>query len=261
MAASGLKDIMEAPSPKNPLLPEMHSKARSIMGLGGWIACTLRADAFFAFTALATQLAKNFTLGVWRAVLQWAHYIVATKWVRMTYRTPPAGGQVINFADSSLINAPNGGSFGGHCSCFEGSGLIDWRCFVPRRLTDSSAGAELIISTAAVKNILGNRMFLRELGCSQGEPSALYLDAQAVLSGAEMERVSKEMRYQAARYAMLREARDVGAVDLLKIPTTGNLADLFTKPLVGEQFRRLRDCVMGVSQWTLTDLQATPVKN
>jgi hypothetical protein len=252
MAADGLRAIMEKPSDANPKQPDtLLAEARSIMGLGGWIVCMLRADAFFAFTALATQLAKNFTRKVWHAVLQWAHYIVDTKWVRLTYRTSPEGGKALTFADSSLINAENGGSFGGFCSCYEGSGVFDWRCFVPRRLADSSAGAELIMSSAAVKNILGNRMFLKELGQEQEGPSALYLDAQAVLNGAEMERVSREMRYQAARYAMLRDAQQAKTVELKKVPTADNLADIFTKPLVGPQFRHLRSMVMGIEPWSV----------
>ena len=105
------------------------------------------------------------------------------------------------------------------------------------------------MSATAIKDILGNRMFLEELGQKQVGPSPLYLDAQAVLNGAEMERVSREMRYQSARYAMLREAQQADAVRLEKIPTTHNLADIFTKPLVGEQFGRLRSMIMGVAPW------------
>ena len=211
----------------------------------------LRADAFFAFTALATVIARNFTRKVWHAVLRWAHYIVGTKHVRLVYRRPHGGTQPLHFSDSSLVNAPGGGSFWGFCSCFEGSGLLDWRCLVPRRLADSSAGTELIMGTAAVKSILGQRMFFRELRPPQPEPSSLFLDAQAVLSGAEMERVSCEMRYMAARLSMLRDAQAAGAAKLEKVGTKDNLADIFTKPLVGPQFARLRDFIMGRTPWRL----------
>ena len=59
------------------------------------------------------------------------------------------------------------------------------------------------------------------------------------------------MKYMAARYAILRQTETSGEVVLRKVPTTDNLADLFTKPLSGDTFRRLRDRAMGLAAWTL----------
>ena len=221
------------------------------MGRGGWIVTMVRLDAYFAFTALATQLAMNFTKAVWDGVLRWASYLVATKGLRLTYRRQRDGAPWVTFSDSSVLNAGAGQSFGGHCSCYEGSGLLNWRCFVPRRLSDSSAAAELIVATSAAKWILGQRMLSAELRQGQEGPSPLYLDAQATLQGTAAEKVSRDMKYMAARYAILRQTETSGEVVLRKVHTTDNLADLFTKPLSGDTFRRLRDRAMGLAAWTL----------
>ena len=66
MHRDSLKRI-QAPSPGDnpPQSPELRGAARRIMGRGGWIVTMVRPDAYFAFTALATQLAMNFTKAVW----------------------------------------------------------------------------------------------------------------------------------------------------------------------------------------------------
>ena len=74
----------------------------------------------------------------------------------------------------------------------------------------------------------------------------VYLDASAVLLGRESERIQRDSRYMAARLAMLRDAEALGEVELAKIKSADNKADLFTKPLVGASFKSLRAKVLGM---------------
>ena len=60
MAADGLKTIREPPSDTNPLLGEPYpTLSRSILGSGGWVATTVRAEGQFSFVALAQQLGRT----------------------------------------------------------------------------------------------------------------------------------------------------------------------------------------------------------
>ena len=138
--------------------------------------------------------------------------------------------------DLPVLNAGAGQSFGGHCSCYERSGLLNWRCFVPRRLPGSSAAAELMATTCAAKWVPGQRMLSAELRQSQEGPSPLHLDAQANQQGTAAEKAFRGMKYMAARYAILRQTATSGEVVLRKVYTDDNLADLFIKPLVGGEF-------------------------
>ena len=87
---------------------------------------------------------------------------------------------------------------------------------------------------------------LKELGLLAEGPTKLFLDANAVINGAEMERVTRQMRFIAARYSMLRQAVAGGRIELAKVDTTLNKADNFTKALTGEVFFRCRALVMGL---------------
>jgi len=224
---------------------QLQSVARSILGLGGFIACNFRPDAYFAFVVLTQFVSNNFTRNVWNTILRWAHYLVLSRECCLTYRRTDKFDWRM-YTDSSA--GGGAGNFGGYCASLPGSALIDWKCFTPRKLADSSAAAELVMATAAVKSVLGHRLLFKELGMIEDGPTDFMVDAQAVLSGAEMEKVTRDMRYMAARYEMIRAAERDGAIRKLKIDTKLNCADIFSKPLAGKDFFRLRAMVLGMDQ-------------
>ncbi len=56
--------------------------AQTLLGLGGWITAIKALEATFAYSVLASRMAHYLTTAVWKAVLQWANYLVATKGLR-----------------------------------------------------------------------------------------------------------------------------------------------------------------------------------
>jgi hypothetical protein len=137
---------------------------------------------------------------------------------------------------------------GGYLAMYEGSGAFAWRCFSPRKLATSSGGSETIMASHAVQYILGQRILDKELGIHGGEPNELYSDNLATLQGTEMENMPAKHRYLSARRAILRQVcTEEGIVRFLKVATDDNPADLFTKPLEGDQFVKLRAILMGRS--------------
>ena len=100
----------------------------------------------------------------------------------------------------------------------------------------------------AVHYIYGQRILDKELGLESGRPTILYTDNLATLQGTKMENVPAEQRYMAARRAVLRQAvMEEKIVDLQKVPTDDNLADIFTQPLEGPQFAKLRALILGLA--------------
>ena len=134
---------------------------------------------------------------------------------------------------------------------YEGSGAIDWACANAKRVLDSSGAAELNVATGAVKSALGYRLQLEEIGLPQSRPTRIFLDARATLDGAGSEKVSKAMKYMAARYTMLRQAVEAEQAELHKVDTEFNTADILTKNLTGKSFLRHRERVIGMAPWTV----------
>jgi hypothetical protein len=149
---------------------------------------------------------------------------------------------------------------GGYLTLYEGSGAFAWRCFSPRKLATSSGGSEIIMASHAAQHILGQRILDKELGIHMGEPNEMYSDNLATLQGTEMDNVPATQRYLSTRRAQLRQVcTEEKLVRFLKVATDDNPADLFTKPLEGDQFIKLRAIVMGRSAEEGSPRPAPPV--
>jgi hypothetical protein len=247
LAHGGLAALREKPSdaPGGPsfLGEDYQAAARSILGLAGYIVVQYRPDGSLAYSAIAQQISPNFTDEVWRAVLQLGSYLVATKDMALTFRA--TGLDMAAYADSSALNGEGGHSWGGFGCGQPGSGLTHFRVLCPKQLADSSGGNELITAVLALKDVIAERIGKAELGTLPPRATDLHLDAQVVLDGVAMDRVSRESRYLAAKLSMLREAVANGVIRLVKIATALNPADIFTKPLVGAGLARARGIVLG----------------
>ena len=251
MDDKALKFLYLEPTPDNPEAGiEKHSVARTIVGLGGWICSKTRPDGYFAFVALSRALGGHFSLFAWHAVLRWGWYLVHTKEYRLTYRALAAGEHLCAWVDSSSGNAGPGESFGGIVTGWRGSGAIGWTSVVPKNLTDSSWGAELVLASSCMKGLLGLRIQFRELalallGGEHPPPTSVFMDANAVLLGNDSEKVSRDTKYLAAKYAMIRDAEKARAIALKKVNTEENTADGMSKPLVGLACRKSRALMLG----------------
>ena len=107
-------------------------------------------------------------------------------------------------------------------------------------------GSELIVSCLVSKAAIVARMQLEELGMKQLGPTLTAMDANAVMQGAEMDRISKQSRWLAARLAILRQTVGDGQIRLIKVLSAVHVPDIFTKGITDrEKFQQLRDYLLG----------------
>jgi hypothetical protein len=227
--------------------------AQTLLGLGGWITANNALEATFAYSVLASRVAHYLTPVVWKAVLQWANYLVATKGLRLTFCANGAENEIEIVTDSSAHNAGAGKSWGGYAFAHAGggsgrptSGAFAVKCLTPKTLGGSLAATELIMATEALKACFGWRMLMTEIGFKCEGAIRFGMDANAVLLGTKRGKVTRCMKYMARRYAMMRDGVENGVIVLHEIPTELNCADLFTKPVVGLPFQRLRALLLGL---------------
>ena len=106
----------------------------------------------------------------------------------------------------------------------------------------------MILATVVLKAILALRLQLRELDRSIDAPTVVYMGSSDVLLGRQAEHLSRNSRYMAARYAMIREAEQALALPYIEILGTLNVADLLSKPLVGKAFKLMRGMALGLTE-------------
>ena len=83
------------------------------------------------------------------------------------------------------------------------------------------------------------------MGVAPTQPTPLYLDATVVLDGFECERITRDSRWMAMRYAMIRWGKACATIDPRKLDTECNPADGYTKCLTGPAFIRTRNRLLG----------------
>jgi hypothetical protein len=134
----------------------------------------------------------------------------------------------------------------GYCMGING-GLVCWSSRLQATVALSTAEAETIAATEAVKHIMHLRLFLQELGQEQVEPSIVYEDNNAAISLAHGKEQSKRAKHYQLKVHFLNEQFKNGTFSFEKVGTKMQLADAFTKALPREDFNRYREW-MGIEK-------------
>jgi transposase InsO family protein len=133
----------------------------------------------------------------------------------------------------------------GFCMLLSG-GLVCWSSKLQDTVALSTAEAETIAATEAVKQLIHLRLFLRELGHEQKEASIVYEDNNAAISLAHGKEQSKRAKHYQLKVHFLNEQYKNGTFAYEKVDTKKQLADAFTKALPRDDFYRYREW-MGVT--------------
>jgi hypothetical protein len=229
----------------------------------------VRADAYFAYNVLSRLAQPDLTLSTFRCIVLLGHYPTRTKHLAL-HITPPvltATADGITGLDlfSTYVDASNGNwldgcGFGGvvlstnrdpdaDASAY-GGGALSWTCVAPRAGDDSSGAAELRLATLAYKHTLAARFIQTELGVGVAptQPTPLYLDSTVVLDGFDCERITRDSRWMAMRYAMIRWGKTCATIAPRKLDSSDNPADGNTKCLTGPAFIAARNRLLGYPQ-------------
>jgi len=114
--------------------------------------------------------------------------------------------------------------------------------------TKSSTEAELVGVNDIMPQVLWTRYFLEAQGFDISD-SIVFQDNQSAILLEKNGRASssKRTRHINIRYFFVKDRIDAGEVRIEYCPTQHMLADFFTKPLQGTQFRLFRDQIMNIN--------------
>jgi len=129
-----------------------------------------------------------------------------------------------------------------------GLGAIYIQSTKQKLMSKSSTEAELIALSDALGQVIWTRNFLESLGYIM-EPATILQDNMSTIAmiknGAP---TSARTRHINIRFFFAKDRVDNGEIKIVYCPTEDMWADLFTKPLQGAAFKRLRDLVLGISK-------------
>ncbi|TPX38458.1 DNA-directed DNA polymerase, partial [Synchytrium endobioticum] len=206
---------------------------QALIGALLWIATNTRPD-ISAVVGLAAQSVSKPTTYNWESATNIVRYLKGTIKDRL----------VLGGADTNALMAYVDASWEGthsqnvkSCSrhgtiLMYGNSCIGWWSRVQSVAAQSSAESEYIALCEAAKEIMALRTFLSEIGCEQTEPTIVMEDNQACIQMVNNGTITRSTRHIAIRERLvIQQVMETKSIELKKIHTSVNAADLMTKPL------------------------------
>ena len=236
--------------------PEIMKWQKPCMRLGGalnWVAWFTRQDIGFALNA-CMKCVGGASEHLYLTMLGILSFLEATASRKLTYGTNADSNLrklVIDNSDSirhdifrpgdPITFVDTGGGARPMQSAFVTlhGGLIGARISRISSPTLSQCEAEWFGATAGVTLLQSLEPVLSFLGNDHGLPMILFCDNKAACMLSDSNHSTRRMRHVAVRLAYLQERVNEGFAMLIHINTSGNIADLGTKPLPAKVFHYL----------------------
>ncbi len=173
-------------------------------------------------------------------------YLNATRELGLTL-DPSHNINVTSYVDASYGVHVNGKSHTGSVITF-GKGAIHARSSKQKLVSKSSTEAELVALSDEASPVLWMRNFL-ELQGYEMPPATIYQDNMSTIALAEKGRsTSDRTRHINIRYFFVKDKIDSNELHIEYLPTDEMVADVLTKPLQGELFKRLRNKLLNCEE-------------
>ena len=221
---------------------------RSAIGSLMYLMICTRPDLGFAVGRLS-QYCENPLKMHWNAVKRIYHYIKGTQDMGIVYdakSTPSSETSVIGYCDSDWAGCSDSRKSTEAYVFLLTGGAISWRSKKQSIVALSSCEAEYISACTAAKEAIWLSNVLQNLlGTESPSPITVLMDNQGSIKSAQNTSINARNKHIDIRHHFVREAVAKKEVALAYCPTTDQVADILTKPLLRVLFQKFRS-LMGI---------------
>jgi hypothetical protein len=207
-----------------------------------YIARLTRPDVLMATTYLATR-SHCATPTDWRYCMKIAKYLQETPDLGLVLHCTSL--QVNIWADASYAVHHDGKGHTGYI-IYLGDSYVHARSGKQKLQSTSSTDAEVIAAVEAVKTAVWLREILRELRIAPLDHMMLYQDNSTCLTMIGEDSKCKISKQILTKIVYIKDMVTTGAIVSQHIKTDVMTADVLTKPLVGDTFKKFRQDMMGL---------------
>ena len=152
--------------------------------------------------------------------------------------------ELVGYADSDFANDKDDRkSISGYIFCLNGN-TISWRAKKRGTVATSTTEAELYAMSFAAKHLSWIKEGLSELGY-EAKKATLNGDNQSTLTLIKSQKINDLTKHVAVTYHHIRNlVLEQNRFSLQYVPSSENLADIYTKGLAREQYEKLRGVIM-----------------
>ena len=172
----------------------------------------------------------------WEAVKWILRYLKGTADVGLLYGVSNPGNQVVGYVDSDFAgDHDKRRSLTGYVFTLSGS-AISWKATLQATVALSTTEAEYMAIAEAVNEALWMRGILCELGIAQGVTS-VFCDSQSAIHLTKNLMYHERTKHIDVRYHFVREIISQKQVEVKKVGTADNPANMLTKPISVAKFK------------------------
>jgi hypothetical protein len=233
----------------SPLPDNLRERFHSITAKLLYLSKRTRPDILTAVAFLTRRVTKP-QRDDYNKLIRTVQYIRDTQNLGVTFEAHEPI-HVIAYVDASFAIHPDMKSHTG-CVITLGKGAIYAKSGTQRLMTKSSTEAELVALSDSANQVLWTRNFLHCQGHHQ-PPALIHQDNQSTIQLIRNGRSNSERtRHIDIRYFFLHDRLSTGDIDIQYLPTQDMTADILTKPLQGELFRKLRKELLNTTTPSVT---------
>jgi hypothetical protein len=216
-----------------------HSRVAKVL----YCAKRSRPDLLTATSFLATRVQQP-TVQDYGKLQRLLKYVNGTRDLWLTLEGTEDWG-LFAYIDASYGVHPDGKSHTGVCMLL-GKGAFYVQSSKQKIVSKSSTESELIAVSDGLSEVIWARNFLLNQGVRLG-PAVVYQDNKSTMAlMAKGRSTSSRTKHINIRYFFVKDRVESGEVVITYAPTEAMIADLLTKPLQGELFRRLRRSLLNL---------------
>jgi hypothetical protein len=191
----------------------------------------------------------------WSAVQKLLRYLKSTKDSVLTLDGLPEEGQPLfhAYSDANFANSPDHGKLITGYALFLGHSCFSWPSKKQGATADSTRSAEYFAAHAVSKKIIWFRQLSDQLGFNfTSEPTIFYTDSNSAISNINTMVINSINKHIKVLYHWIRKQIQLGHIKTEWVPSKENVADVFTKRLLGPQHQHLLEPEKNGLAWDQT---------
>ena len=213
------------------------------VGALNFLAQMSRPDILYAISKVAQQC-SNPTKRDMKALDRIFRYIKNTR-NHCLYFNNDSDMNLTVYVDAAYNSNPDAkGHFGYSFSLGRGNGSFLAKSGKMKLTTLSSTEAEYVALCEAVREVVWVRQLMEDFGFPQSKPTVIFEDNKScidMVNGRSNHQASKHIN---PKFHFTRDKLKDGVIKVEHMPTGEMIADMLTKPLNAEMFRKFRDLIL-----------------
>ena len=211
---------------------------QSAVGSLLYLSVKTRPDITYAVNSIARYCA-NPTIQHWKAVKRILRYLKGTQDLGNLYRK---GGDVgfVGYSDADWGGDTEGRRSTSGYLFFLGNGVVSWSSKRQSCVALSTAEAEYIALASATQEAVWLLKLAEDMQIGSKEPMLIYEDNQSTIAMSKNPQFHGKSKHIDIKFHYVREKCSEIVIELTYCPTNHMVADIFTKGLCSDRFKRLR---------------------